>query len=157
MPVANPSIERVLVLEDGEPGTGPVSQQAAILAAGVNATLHLLAVVDPGAVKQYFGPGTIGDIDDAERRLIEEANDLAAVTGVDIEATVLRGTPSEVVPTYLAAESIDLFAVDRAAFEDRSLLGRWRLADRLEEIDDGVSVLLVGTGSTTTDTEPSND
>ena len=136
--------ERILVLVNNDHEAGPVTKQAAAIAAGTGAVLYLIAVVDPADGDRYFGPGTITEIDDAESQLIEEANVLRSLHEVTIEAAVLRGEPEDVVPPYLETEQIDLFVIDRSVLTHRSRFGRWRLADRLTALDEQISVLLVG-------------
>ncbi|MCL9816437.1 universal stress protein [Natronocalculus amylovorans] len=138
--------DRILVLVDDDHTVGPVTKQAAAIAASTGATLSLIAVIDPADGNRYFGPGTITAIDDAESQLIEEANALRSLHDVRIDAAVLRGEPEDVVPQYLESEAIDLFVLDRSVLTDRSRFGRWRLTDRLTELNERISVLLVGSG-----------
>ncbi|SFH67824.1 Nucleotide-binding universal stress protein, UspA family [Halorubrum aquaticum] len=121
--------DRILVPTDGSPKGRRAVEHALALAAVHGADVHALYVVDTAS---YAGTGmeaTWTGIDDLLREDADEAvaqvETLAEGTGVDVETTVVEGSPGREIVRYAADARCDLIVMGthgRGGI-DRLLLG----------------------------------
>ena len=118
--------ERILLPTDGSVSTDKAVEQALNLADAYDAGLHVLSVVD----RTIVPPDVRSDIlyDELEDECADAVSDVEAAAneaGVDVETTVLRGTPHRVILDYADDNDIDCIVMGTHGRRglDRYLLG----------------------------------
>ncbi|EFW91638.1 UspA domain protein [Haladaptatus paucihalophilus DX253] len=118
--------ERILLPTDGSVSTDKAVEQALNLADAYGASLHVLSVVD----RTIVPPDVRSDIlyDELEDECADAVSDVEAAAneaGVDVETTVLRGTPHRVILDYADKNDIDCIVMGTHGRRglDRYLLG----------------------------------
>ncbi|ODR81055.1 universal stress protein UspA [Haladaptatus sp. W1] len=118
--------ERILLPTDGSVSTDKAVEQALNLADAYDASLHVLSVVD----RTIVPPDVRSDIlyDELEDECAAAVSDVEAAaneSGVDVETTVLRGTPHRVILDYADKNDIDCIVMGTHGRRglDRYLLG----------------------------------
>lgn len=106
----------ILIPTDGSAASETALEQGTELASSVDATVHLLHVVDIGTEMSASGVGEIAGeltetLDDEAREAIEEAEEVADEAGVTSERAILEGVPEDVIREYSAENGIDLVVV----------------------------------------------
>ncbi|WP_423746066.1 universal stress protein (plasmid) [Haladaptatus sp. SPP-AMP-3] len=118
--------ERILLPTDGSVSTDKAVEQALNLSDAYDASLHVLSVVD----RTIVPPDVRSDIlyDELEDECADAVSDVEAAAneaGVDVETTVLRGTPHRVILDYADDNDIDCIVMGTHGRRglDRYLLG----------------------------------
>lgn len=106
-------VERILLPMDRERGAEPAIAHALDLAAAYDATVHVLSVVEAGAlVSGATGGGPLHDVLDAvegnAQSVVDDVVRRATTAGVDTETTVTAGEPKGVIHDYVDEHGIDL-------------------------------------------------
>lgn len=105
---------RILVPTDGSENTQPAIEQAIELASTYDASVHALYVVNTGAMPSPEPDFRERYIDEGERigrQAVDAIADAGEAAGVDVTASVTRGTPSEEILEYAADNDIDLIVM----------------------------------------------
>lgn len=114
--------DRILVGIDGSEGAQRALAYAVELASAVDATLHVLTVVDPQG-SRVFGVESVSAIDEAATELIDSVSEQLTDQDVEIVGDVRRGSPAECLLEYADETDIDLLITGQQ--------GHSSLADRL--------------------------
>lgn len=100
--------ENVLVPVDGSDPALAAVEHAARLATVHDAQLHLLHVVDTGAVVESASVDVLGAMEEAGERALENAREVAAEAGAEsIEASIAQGVPHRAI-----VDSVDQLDAD---------------------------------------------
>lgn len=101
----------VLVATDGSDHADAAVERAAALAATAGATVHVLSVVDIGAVGSEAYSGVSALVNDTEE-IVSEAADAAATEGIETVETVdVATSASSGIRSYVGDNDIDLIAL----------------------------------------------
>jgi len=111
-----PMIERILIATDGSESAHEALEFGLDLAAEQNAkafVLHVAPAVDvmPYANFGYVGPSVPHEFDEHDRECLQEAAELGAEKGVDVETALLKGRPADEIVTYADTIDADLIVV----------------------------------------------
>lgn len=123
----------VLVAFDGSENAHRALDHAVELAGIVNATLHVVRVVEARDNPMKFGVVEVDELNRTEADLVDE---IAAYRVDDIEGAIRRGDPVEVLLEYADEVDADLIVVgqDRTDGLEAAVFGR--TADRLVRATD---------------------
>ncbi len=131
--VLDPAFERILVPTDGSEGARAAAEHAIELAVATGAALHVVHVVDVGAVGFEGGsPGVLEALEESGRNAIDEVVDRA--TGADleaVEATVLSGTTARAILDYAEERDVDCIVMGT---HGRTGVGRLLLGSVAERV-----------------------
>ncbi|MEY7847785.1 universal stress protein [Natrarchaeobius sp. A-rgal3] len=110
---ASEPVRSILVPTDGSDVANAALDRAVALAADVDGTVHVLAVVDTTTDPLRFDSGLVADIEDAKNELVEDV--LEAVDGrqVEVSGAVRRGRPASTIVDYASEIDADLIVVGR--------------------------------------------
>lgn len=97
--------DRIIVATDSSDEARAAVAHAVDLATAVDATLHIVAVLDVRGNPMQFGIGEVDALNDAASELLEELIAAHAGRDITIEGQILRGKPAETILEY--AEEID--------------------------------------------------
>jgi nucleotide-binding universal stress UspA family protein len=144
-------LDEILVATDGSEGANAAVTHAVGLAAAIDATLHVVHVVDATVARPTSADGSILDLlEAAGQEALDRAIERAERADVPaVEATLLSGSPHRAIVDYAAAADVDLTVVGTHGRTgiDRLLLGS--VAERVVRTA-GTPVL----GLKTADAEP---
>jgi nucleotide-binding universal stress UspA family protein len=124
----------ILVAFDGSEDAHRTLDHAVELAGTVDATLHVVTVVEPRDNPMKFGVVEVDELNRTEAALVDE---IVAAHGVgDVEGVIRRGDPVEVLLEYTDEVDADLLVVgqDRTDGIEAAVFGR--TADRLVRTTD---------------------
>jgi len=122
--------EHVLLPTDGSGGTDRAIEHALELASTYDASLHVLTVVDDGAIGAA-AEDTFDDIRTRQREALESIADRARSAGLAVESVVREGTPHREILEYVDAAGIDLVVMGT---HGRSGVGRVLLGSVTERV-----------------------
>lgn len=118
--------ERILLATDGSAGARRASDHAVSLADSLDATLHVLSVVDDAGL----GPDvrstlSAGEHESAANEAVESVVGDAQTRGVEVESHVEHGAPAEEIHAYVDANDVHAVVMGTAGRRgvDRILLG----------------------------------
>jgi nucleotide-binding universal stress UspA family protein len=111
-----PMIERILIATDGSESAHEALEFGLDLAAKQNArafVVHVAPAVDvtPYANFGYVAPSVPHEFNEHDRESLQEAAELAAEKGVDVETALLKGRPADEIVTYADTIDADLILV----------------------------------------------
>lgn len=124
------SLDDLLVPTDGSAPATDAAAHAIDLAAAIDATVHVLSVVDTQQIADTYDAGAVVPamiepmIEDA-RSDAEVVHDMAVERGLDAETAVIQGVPGRAIPEYAGETDTDLVVMGthgRSGLE-RYLLG----------------------------------
>jgi nucleotide-binding universal stress UspA family protein len=120
--------DTILVATDGSESSTAAVEQGVAIAAGHDATVRFLHVVDVGTEMSAAGVGTVAEelTESLQQRADEalgDALDRADDAGVTAERTTLEGVPHEAIADVSADEDVDLVVLGAS--------GRSGLTERL--------------------------
>ncbi|MCU4926284.1 universal stress protein [Halobacteria archaeon AArc-dxtr1] len=101
--------DRLLVAVDDSDTAQTALDRAVALAAACDADVHAITVVEPSRSTLTFGVAEVDELNQAARRLVEDARDAYRDHTVEIHAEVRRGQPAETILDY--ADEIDADAI----------------------------------------------
>lgn len=106
----------VLIATDGSDASEAAVEQGVDVAAGEDATVHLLYVVDLGTEMSASGVGTIADdltetLEAEADEALDDAASRAERAGVEYERTILEGIPHEAIADRARECGADLVVV----------------------------------------------
>ncbi|AGB39377.1 universal stress protein [Natronococcus occultus] len=125
-------IRSILAPTDGSDAATAALERALELAASLEATVHVLSVVDTTSNPMQFGVSEVADLDRTATELVEDVADACDDGPIPaIEGAVRRGRPAPTILDYAAENGIDLLVVGRTGrgVVAKTLLGS--TADRL--------------------------
>ncbi|MWV38278.1 universal stress protein [Natrialba sp. INN-245] len=110
---AGEPVRSILVPTDGSDAADAALERALTLAANVDATVHVLAVVDTTDDPLRFDSALVADLETAKNELVEDV--LEAVDGrqADVVGAVRRGRPASTIVDYASEIDADLIVVGR--------------------------------------------
>ncbi|WP_276272537.1 universal stress protein [Haloarcula litorea] len=124
--------ESVLVATDGSDCSAVAADRGADLAAAMDATLHVVHVVDATVPPGDLAPGTVLDeLETAGERAIQSAVDRAPDAVSTVEASVLRGVPYRAILDYAEEHAVDCLVLGT---HGRSGLERYVLGSVAERV-----------------------
>lgn len=97
--------ERIIVATDSSAEARAAVAHAVELAAAVDASLHIVTVLDIRGNPMQFGIGEVDALNEAASELLEELIAAHRDRDIDITGQILRGKPAETILDY--AEEID--------------------------------------------------
>ena len=111
-----PMIERILIATDGSESAHEALEFGLDLAAQQDArafVVHVAPAFDvmPYANFGYVGPSVPNEFNEHDRESLQEAAELAAENGVDVETALLEGRPADEIVTYADTIDADLIVV----------------------------------------------
>lgn len=126
--------DTIVAATDGSEQAAATVDHAAELARSVDATLHVVTVVETRGNPMKFGVDEVDELDRAAAELIEKITE--ANTDLDIEGEIRRGKPTEVLLSYADEVDADLLLVGQRGADgiEAALLGS--TADRLARLTD---------------------
>ena len=109
-------MNKILIATDGSESAHEALEFGLDLAAEQGArafVVHVAPVVDvmPYANFGYVGPSVPHEFDEHDRECLQEAAELGAEKGVDIETALLKGRPADEIVTYADTIDADLIVV----------------------------------------------
>lgn len=109
-------MKKILIATDGSDSAHEALEFGLDLAAEQDAkafVVHVASVVDvmPYANFGYVGPSVPHEFDEHDRECLQEAAELAAEKGVDVETALLKGRAADEIVTYADAIYADLIVV----------------------------------------------
>jgi nucleotide-binding universal stress UspA family protein len=109
-------IEKILIATDGSDSAHEALEFGLDLAAEHETrafVVHVAPAVDvmPYANFGYVAPSLPHEFDEHDRECLQEAVELAAEKGVDVEAVLLKGKPADEIVTYADTIDADLIVV----------------------------------------------
>lgn len=113
---------------------GAALAHAVGLAEHFDATIRVLAVVDPSRHPLAFGVGEVDAINRAAERLVDELVAAYDAHGVELQGDVRRGRPHEVALAYADETGADLIVVGRGSAEGAPETAWGRIAERLARL-----------------------
>lgn len=127
--ITDVTYENVLVPTDGSKNAERAAPYGANVAEQVDASLHLLSVVDVQAEAGAFNAGGVTDefverLETEGRTAVERLEQHIDDTDVSVESSVVRGTSHDAVSEYVAENSIDLVVMaskGKSSFASRPL------------------------------------
>jgi len=124
--------ETIVVATDGSEQARATVDHAAELAKSVDATLHVVTVVETRGNPMKFGIDDVAQLNQAATELVEEVEDIYG--DVDIHGEVRRGNPTEVLLDYTAGVDADLLMVGQSGADriEAAILGS--TTDRLARL-----------------------
>ena len=138
---------RILLPTDGSPQADAAAEHAIDIAARYDAALHVLFVVDLGALPiDVHSQGLLERIEEEGRRSMDEILTRAHERGVDpVETDVREGSPREEILAYVAATDADLIVMGT---HGRHGIDRYVLGSVTERVvrEANVPVMTVRTG-----------
>lgn len=117
----------ILIPTDGSEASEAALQHGMEVASDVDATVHLLHVVDVDTEMSASASGMVAEelteslTEDAQAAL-EEAEEMAEQAGVTFEQVVLEGFPDDAIEEYSAENGIDLIVIGES--EDSTITER---------------------------------
>jgi len=128
---------KFLLAVDGSDASDAALDHVVELARGLDASVTVVHAVEPGVIVDGHGPAdgpiagdqlvseAIGDAEARAERIVDEAVARLESAGVDAEAELLYGDPTDVIPDFAAAESFDGLFVGHRGLSERyeSLVG----------------------------------
>lgn len=123
--------DAILALTDGSRTAAAALDHAIALAERFDATVSLLAVVDPSRNPMAFGVREVAEIDRVADRVVADLIAAYDDHEVELRGDVRRGRPIEEVLAYAAAIDADLIVVGRSDAEEVATTALDRAADRL--------------------------
>lgn len=105
-------IGSILVPTDGSAAADSALARALQLAERIEATVHILTVVDPANPLQ-FDVDDVVELDRAANRIVEETVEAATGREVDVQGAVRRGGPAETILDYAVENEIDMLVIGR--------------------------------------------
>lgn len=114
----------ILIPTDGSDESVTALEHGTKIASSMDATVHLLHVVDVGTEMSASGVGDIADdltetLDEEAHEAIEQAETIADEAGVTSERAILEGFPEDAIQQYSTDNEIDLIVVGES--EDSTL------------------------------------
>ncbi|WP_338740341.1 universal stress protein [Haloplanus salilacus] len=119
--------ENVLVPTDGSPASAAAARHGLALASALDATVHVLAVVDDSSVGPDVRAGL--SVDELERPATEAVDEVVAEADAydlpHVETSVAQGPPAEVIREYVETSDIHAVVMGSSGRRgvDRILLG----------------------------------
>jgi nucleotide-binding universal stress UspA family protein len=109
-------MKKILIATDGSDSAHEALEFGLDLAAKQDArvfVVHVAPAVDvmPYANFGYVGPSVPHEFDEHDRECLQEAAELAAEKGVDVETAVLKGRAADEIVTYADTIDADLIVV----------------------------------------------
>jgi nucleotide-binding universal stress UspA family protein len=109
-------MKRVLIATDGSDSAREALEFGLDLAAEQHAGAYVLRVAEPVDVMPYTGFGFIAptlphELDEHDRKSLEEAVELAAEKGVEVKAELLKGNPADEIVAFADTIDADLIVV----------------------------------------------
>jgi nucleotide-binding universal stress UspA family protein len=109
-------MNKILIATDGSESAQEAVEFGLDLAAEQNAKafiVHVAPLVDvmPYANFGYVAPTLPHEFDEHDRELLQEAVELAAKKGVDVETTLLKGRPADEIVAFADTIDADLIVV----------------------------------------------
>lgn len=106
----------ILIPTDGSDASVTALEHGTEIASGIEATVHLLHVVDVGTEMSASGVGDVADdltetLDKEAKEAIKQAETMADEAGVTSERAILEGFPEDAIHQYSADNDIDLIVV----------------------------------------------
>lgn len=130
--------DHILFPTDGSETAAAALDYALLVADVHGATLHLLNVADTNRDSVTQVRGEVVDALETEgERVVSEAADRAADSGVPVETTVLQGDPSSIIADYAGKYGVDLVVM---ATHGRRGLERFLLGSVTERVINGTDV-----------------
>lgn len=126
-------IDRLLVATDGSPGATAAADHAVELAASLDASLHVISVVDVTAFASEIGtPSVYEEFEQIGQDAVDDVIDRAEAAGVSsIEAAVVSGRPSSAILDYADDREVDLAVLGT---HGRSGLDRYLIGSVAERV-----------------------
>lgn len=124
--------DRILLSTDGTVASEQAEAHALNLAAGHDAVLHVLYVVDEDVVTAYSGDEYVDEAEGPDHGLEEHGKETlselrrrASEIGVDVETAMQHGRPAETIVAYADDHDTDLLVLGTKHRPDeyRALLG----------------------------------
>lgn len=117
----------ILIPTDGSTASVTALEHGTEIASSMDATVHLLHVVDVGTEMSAASVGDIADdltetLDEEAREAIDQAETMADEAGVTSERAILEGFPEDAIQQYSTDNAIDLIVVGES--EDSTLTER---------------------------------
>ena len=103
--------ETILVASDSSDESRAALEHAVDLAASVDATVHIVTVLEVHSNPMQFGVGEVDALNDAAEDLLRELCAVHDERPVEIKPDVLRGKPAETLLEYAAEIEADLIVV----------------------------------------------
>lgn len=121
-------IRTILLATDGSEGVEPAVEEALELAKDLEATLHVLYVVDLEDAAALLAPEAdlvVEILETDGKRALEDVRERAEAAGVKVRTHQERGSPAEIVLSTAAAKGADLVVLGTRGRRglDRFLLG----------------------------------
>ncbi len=128
--------ERIIVATDSSEEARTAVRHAVDLAAAVDATLHVVTVLDVRGNRMQFGIGEVDALNEAASELLDELIAAHADRDVDITGQILRGKPAETILEYAGETDADLVIVGQRGADGLTgtLIGS--TTDRLARLTD---------------------
>lgn len=132
----------ILIPTDGSDASETALEQGIAVASSVDATVHLLHVVNIETEMGASGVGTIADdltdvLDEEARAALDRAEEMTEEAGVASERAVLEGVPEDAIVQYSEENDVDLVAVGES--EDATVAERF-FGTTTEDVLDSSSV-----------------
>ena len=108
------TIESILVATDGSDAALGALDRALTIADGLEAAVHVLAVVDPDGSPLVFDLGTVHDLETAKERLVDEIVEQYDDHTVEVKGVVRRGRPADQIVGYARESGADLVVIGRS-------------------------------------------
>lgn len=114
----------ILIPTDGSDASVTALEHGTEIASSMEATVHLLHVVDVGTEMSAAGVGDIADdlteaLDEEAREAIDQAEAMADEASVPSDRAILEGYPEDAIDQYSTEHEIDLIVVGES--EDSTL------------------------------------
>ncbi len=118
--------DRILLPTDGSETTDKAMRQALDIAETYDAALHVLSVVDRSAIPPDVRADMLYDeLEQSANKAVADIESKAADAGVDVETSIVSGTPHRAILDYTEDNDIDLLVMGTHGRKglDRYLLG----------------------------------
>ena len=104
--------EDILVGTDGSETASIAVRHAISLADGIDDTVYVVSVADPGTNPLAFGVETVAEMEEATERAVDEMR--AHMGEGDVRAAVRRGTPTDELLAYADERDVDAIVLGRS-------------------------------------------
>lgn len=140
-PVAEP-VQSIVVPTDGSDVARRALDHALSIAERYDATVSVLAVVDPNGAALTFGVAEVDELERAKERLVDDIVSTYDDRTVDVTGTVRRGRPAGEILAYANEIGTDLLVVGRSNRDGVTETLRRSTTDRIVT-DTSIPVLVV--------------
>ncbi len=111
---ADGTFESILIATDGSDQAKRALERAIAMAEPLEATVHVLAVVDTDRSPMTFDVETVGELEDAKERVVDEIVAAHDDHAVEVRGAVRRGRPAPEIVAYAEENAIDVIVVGRS-------------------------------------------